>query len=530
MKKFLLSIILFLMANNVFAQQKGISYQAVLINTKNISAPGQDVYNAPLTNKNICILFTVLDGNANAEYQEYQNTTTDAFGMVNLVIGTGTKSGGYASLLSTVNWSLGNKTLVVAINALGNCSDYTEFSREKLNYVPYAFFAENASVADGSITTAKLADGAVTDIKVAPGINKSKVGLGNVDNTSDANKPISTATQAALNLKEDKNNKSLNVIADASSDIKYPSVKAIKDYVDGQITSVATLPDATSSVKGKIQLAGDLAGTASAPLVADGVITDAKVAPGINKSKVGLGNVDNTSDANKPTSTATQTALDLKENIANKSLNVATDASSDTKYPSVKALKTYVDGQATTIQAELDVSQAGAGLNTNGTYTANASSNYIQTATSLKEADNQLDSQIKIQADATQLNLDQKLDKVLTTAETIVTSNTNTLSITGLQNVDLNSTSDQTLTVNPITGVIGKTASLKVFKEYVTDYIATDGQTQFSTILTIDDISKVNVYRNGIRIGATKINANTIQIESSAICYANDEIKIVQFN
>lgn len=33
------------------------------------------------------------------------------------------------------------------------------------------------------------------------GVTKSQVGLGNVDNTSDANKPVSTAQQAALNLK-----------------------------------------------------------------------------------------------------------------------------------------------------------------------------------------------------------------------------------------------------------------------------------------------------------------------------------------
>jgi len=37
---------------------------------------------------------------------------------------------------------------------------------------------------------------------------------------------------------------------------------------------------------------------------------------GITASMVGLGNVDNTSDANKPVSTATQTALDLKSNLA----------------------------------------------------------------------------------------------------------------------------------------------------------------------------------------------------------------------
>lgn len=36
------------------------------------------------------------------------------------------------------------------------------------------------------------------------GVTKSQVGLGNVDNTSDANKPVSTAQQTALNKKVDK--------------------------------------------------------------------------------------------------------------------------------------------------------------------------------------------------------------------------------------------------------------------------------------------------------------------------------------
>ncbi len=57
---------------------------------------------------------------------------------------------------------------------------------------------------------------------------------------------------------------------------------------------------------------------------------------GGTKTDIGLGNVDNTSDLNKPISTATQTALDLKENVANK----ATDLSSpdDTKYPTTLAV------------------------------------------------------------------------------------------------------------------------------------------------------------------------------------------------
>ena len=48
-------------------------------------------------------------------------------------------------------------------------------------------------------------------------------------------------------------------------------------------------------------------------------------------------------DANEA---AANTAIALKEDAANKSTDVTTDADSDIKYPSVKAVKTYVDAQA----------------------------------------------------------------------------------------------------------------------------------------------------------------------------------------
>ncbi|HMH70096.1 MAG TPA: hypothetical protein VK502_01760 [Candidatus Saccharimonadales bacterium] len=83
---------------------------------------------------------------------------------------------------------------------------------------------------------------------------------------------------------------------------------------------------ATGSTLGTVQLAGDLGGTATAPTVPGLAGKQATITAGttaqyyrgdktfqtLDKTAVGLANVDNTSDANKPVSSATTTALGLK--------------------------------------------------------------------------------------------------------------------------------------------------------------------------------------------------------------------------
>ncbi len=89
---------------------------------------------------------------------------------------------------------------------------------------------------------------------------------------------------AAENLlaveKEDVANKSTDGTFAAASDMKYPTEKATKTYIDTQISTAATT-DATSAATGKIQLAGDLAGTgstATSPVISDNAITTNKIA------------------------------------------------------------------------------------------------------------------------------------------------------------------------------------------------------------------------------------------------------------
>ena len=51
----------------------------------------------------------------------------------------------------------------------------------------------------GAVPTSRTVNGKALSANIS--LTKADVGLGNVDNTSDANKPISTATQTALNAK-----------------------------------------------------------------------------------------------------------------------------------------------------------------------------------------------------------------------------------------------------------------------------------------------------------------------------------------
>ncbi len=75
------------------------------------------------------------------------------------------------------------------------------------------------------------------------GITASMIGLGNVNNTSDVLKPVSTATQNALNIKEDIINKITDINSDPTSIIKYPTVSAVKNYVDSynQLNRIITI-------------------------------------------------------------------------------------------------------------------------------------------------------------------------------------------------------------------------------------------------------------------------------------------------
>ena len=90
------------------------------------------------------------------------------------------------------------------------------------------------------------------------------------------------------------------------------------------------------------------------------------------------------------------------------------------------ATKAYVDSVASdtsALQTEVDATQSGAGLGTDGSYSANGSTNYLGSVASLKAADEALDAQIKTNADAIASN-----DSDISTLQSNVSSNDSDIS------------------------------------------------------------------------------------------------------
>jgi hypothetical protein len=124
-----------------FSQSSGITYQAVIYNPNGEELPGVDGPYAPLTNQDVCLQFGIVDADGSVEYQEQVQVTTDAFGMVNLLIGTNTQTGGYAADFAGVEWSADAKFLKVDLDIRGSCSNFEQLSNQPFTYVPFAYYS-----------------------------------------------------------------------------------------------------------------------------------------------------------------------------------------------------------------------------------------------------------------------------------------------------------------------------------------------------------------------------------------------------
>ena len=127
-------LFLFIFIGLISHAQNGINYQGAATNSEG----------AKLVNQNISLRTSVLKGSVEGttSYSETHNTTTNQFGLFNVVIGQGEVVSG---AFDSISWGADVHFLKVELDASGG-TDYNLVSSTQMMSVPYALYAENAGV------------------------------------------------------------------------------------------------------------------------------------------------------------------------------------------------------------------------------------------------------------------------------------------------------------------------------------------------------------------------------------------------
>jgi hypothetical protein len=166
------------------------------------------------------------------------------------------------------NAALDTKVDKVAGKGLSS-NDYTTAEKNKLAAVTGTNTGDQdlSSYATTSLlaTKANAAD-VITSLATKANVADVAISLDTKANTSEVT--------TSLAAKENSSNKSNAALG--TSTTLYPTQNAVKTYVDAQILT-ATIADADATTRGKIQLAGDLTGSATSPAIASGAVTSTKI-------------------------------------------------------------------------------------------------------------------------------------------------------------------------------------------------------------------------------------------------------------
>ncbi len=318
--KFIFALLLIITVSPLFAQtNNGIFFQAV----------ARDNFSNPAKDRKIYVQSSIIQNTITGikVLTEEHQTTTDGSGVFSISLGNGLRVEGTASNLNSIDWSKGPffLNLKVAITPVGSnnewnyTKEWVDIGTTSFGAVPYAFYAANVAGFDTKL------------------------------NVSDSAKMLSsyakTATVQALSTSLDtKLGTKLN-IGDSVSGYVTPTQLAAKTFDQTPITnSIATklnIGDSVSKYVTPTQLAAKTFDSTSIynQLALKVNTLDANSALQL---KANISDVTN-AISTKANFTDLTNGLGVKENVVNKTINVSTDGTSDTKYPSAKAVKTYVD-------------------------------------------------------------------------------------------------------------------------------------------------------------------------------------------
>jgi hypothetical protein len=169
---------------------KGINFQGIARDNN-----GYILANKPI---NIRISIKADTLSSKIEYQEITPIRTNVLGLFTIMVGAYEANKIIAvGPFENINWSIAEKYVQIEIDTVGDLS-FMYMGTQKINYVPYSFYADNVSAQNinGIVGISQGGTGLdnLKDVKVLYNIDK-------INNTPDSSKPISNLTLTAINDK-----------------------------------------------------------------------------------------------------------------------------------------------------------------------------------------------------------------------------------------------------------------------------------------------------------------------------------------
>ena len=231
MKKTILSLLMLtLYFINLNGQiNKGINFQGVARSDNGII----------LANKIVTLRLSIKNDSINGviEYQEIKSITTNTIGLFSVVVGS-KQDRNIISIgnFENINWSNTEKFLEVEVDLTGELY-FSSLGIQKINYVPYAFYADQVDAVNinGIVGLKKGGTGVdnLKDFKINAGVDK-------VNNTPDSLKPTSLYTLLALNERLKKTDTTW-----LSNRIELKLTKSDTNYLSNRINQKLNLSDTT---------------------------------------------------------------------------------------------------------------------------------------------------------------------------------------------------------------------------------------------------------------------------------------------
>lgn len=311
-------------------------------------------------------------------------------------------------------------------------------------------------------------------------VTKSQLGLGNVDNTSDINKPISIPTQAALNKKVDKEDGKVLSSNDYTNEDKL-KLQGIEE--GAQVNTVTSVAGKTGAVV-------------------------------LSKSDVGLNLVDNTSDINKPVSIPQQEAI----NAVKSDIQSFENSINDNKQELITIINNTKQDLIGTLEDNSDSN------------TINGAKKYAESIIPTIELDSTTDLQYELKVDGQiigTINIpeDQFLEDVQYNSNIITftfkTSN-------GQKTTEIN-VSDLIDTYNAGQGIILNDSTFSIKIDPVSDTYLSVSENGLKLSGINSELNKINSDLSGVNSDISDINSNISTIDSE-LNKINSDVSNINLN